>query len=317
MSMHLNWVAAEGADVAFLMESLGLREVGASNDGQETDYACVRTPQGWSVVMGRRMKLKLENLLPRLSAGREVLAGEASDIVMYSGLQAWRGGARLWSVAHDPEDGDDGLEIVGEPPADLNEIETRLAGKQAEVGQEGVDHIFDAPLELGERICGYRPDQPQPGPWILLAPASGGKGPAASALPAAIRAELLPALASLGWTAAPIRLPATGRAYDASRIRHGRLETVRFLWRDDRRHLVIVPSFAMLEGDQPDGRVIVSAGLYSDPKPLSQRIASWRPGRPTKTYDDRVRDAVAQARADLEILGQAIDDTAAAQSQTA
>lgn len=314
MNMHLNWVAAEEADGAFLLQALGLQEVGASNDGQEADYAYAPTGRGWSVVMSRGMKLKLDKLLPRLSAEREVLAGEASDIVMSSGLQAWRAGVRLWSVSHGPEEGIEGLEIAGEPPADLIEIETRLAGRQAEVGQEAVDHIFDTPLELGERICGYRPDRPHAGPWILLAPASGRKGPALSALPGAIRAEILPALVGLGWTVAPICLPATDRAYDASRIRNGRLETIRFLWRDDRRDLVIIPSFAMLEGDQPDGRVMVSAGLYSDPKPLRQRIASWRPGRATRTYEERVREALAEARADLQILDRAIDDTAAAQS---
>lgn len=311
MNLHLNWVAAEGADVGVLQQALGLWEVGASNDGHGADYACLRTPQGWSVVVGQGMKLKLDKLMPRLSAEREMLAGEASDIVMSSGLQAWRAGVRLWSVAHGPEEGVEGLEVAGTPPGGLAEIEKRLVAKQAEPGQEGVDHVFDAPLELSERICGFHPDQPQAGPWILLAPASDRKAPAASALPAAIRAELLPAMADLGWTVAPIFLPANGRAYDASRIRNGRLETARFLWRDDRRKLVVIPSFAMLEGDQPDDRVVVSAGIFTDPKPLGERIASWRPG---KTYEDRVRDAVAVASADVRIFDQAIDDTVAAQA---
>lgn len=313
MSIHINWVAVERADPDLLLEALGMREIGAANDARQAAYAYTMTPKGWLVLVGASMKLKFERLLAPLSAAQPILAGEVSDIVMFSRLQAWRAGGHLWSVTHGPEEGIEDLKIAGEPPGELVEIERRLAARQAEA-QDAVDHMFDAPLELGERICGYRPDQPLAGPWILLAPAASRHGPVASSLPAAIRAELFPALAGLGWTVAPIRLLANGRGYDASRIRRGQLETVRLLWRDDRRDLAIIPSFAMLEGDHPDGDVVVSGAFHRPPASLVQRIGSWRPGRPAKTYEEKIRDAVAESRADLAGLDRTIDGAAAAVS---
>lgn len=232
---------------------------------------------------------------------------------MFSGLQAWRGGARLWSVIHGPEEGVDGLDVTGEPPKDWAKIETRLTTRQAEE-KDAVDHLFDAPLELGEQICGFRPDQPYPQPWVLLAPAKLVKEPLRSSLPSAIRAELLPGLAELGWTVASIHLPSNGRAYDASRIRNGRLEAVTFLWRDDRRDLEVIPSFAMLAADRLDEPVFVSASVHRRRPSLLQRIRSWRLGQSAKTYDEKVREAIAEARADLASIDDAIDQTALAES---
>jgi hypothetical protein len=310
LSIRVNWIAAERADALPLLEELGLREVGAWYDELSSAYAYTVTPEGWLVLVGASMNLKLERVLPALSAERSILAGEVCDIVMASGLQAWRSGAQLWSVWHEAGKEDD-LAVSGEPPEGLAEIHARLAAQQ-ESGDEDVDYIFDAALELGERICGYRPDRPQPGPWVQLAPATAGKGPVVSALPAAIRAELLPALGERGWTVAPVLLPANGHLYDASRIRDGRLQALRYLWRDDRRDLAIVPSFAILEGEAAEGRVLCSAGVYRDRPNLVQRVGSWARslGQPAKPYEQLVREAVAAE--DPTVTESAIDQRAAA-----
>lgn len=310
MSININWIAAETAGSGLMLEALGLQEVGASFDPREANFARVRTPRGWEVVVDRSMKPKLDRA-HALSAERLVLAAEVSDVVMFSRLQAWRAGARLWSVTHDPEGGVEGLDSEGDLPRELAEIEARLSARQAEE-MEPVDHLFDAPLELGREICGFRPDEPQANPWILLSPAATSKGPRSSSLPAAIRVGLVPALAELGWTVAPVQAPSNGRAYEARRVRNGRLEYVTFLWEDDRRNLEVLPSFAMLESDDPDARVVVSATIHRNRPSLAQRIGSWRPGRPAKTYEEKVREAVAEALTDLPTIDRSIDDTAAA-----
>lgn len=309
--MHLNWIAVDAAGADLMLDALGLQEVGASFDPREAEFACARTAKGWRVVVGASMKLRLEGLLPKLARQGEVLAGEASDIVMFSRLQGWRDGARLWSVSHDPEAGADDLEIEGGAPAALSGIAARLRARQLDEA-EPVDHLFDAPLELGEDICGFRPDAPPAVPWILLSSSSRPKGSPVSSLPAAIRLELLPALADLGWTVGPVECPANGRAYDARRIRNGRLEFVALLWRDDRRDLEIVPSFALLESDAPDGRVVVSGSIHRERPSLVQKIKAWRPGQAGATYDEKVRQAVAVGLSDLPTIGAAIDDSSAA-----
>jgi hypothetical protein len=312
VSIHTNWIAVEGAEASALIEKLGFQEIGASHHPGDAAYAYARTPQGWLVFVGQSMKLDLPRLLPVVSAQAAALAGEVSDITMNSTLQMWRDGARLWSVSHDPEKAIDNLDVDGEPAADLAGITARLATAQAADEGDDVDHLFDAPLELGERICGYRADAPLPGPWILLAPAR-PPGPVASALPAAIRAELLPALADLGWTLAPVRL-SNGYAYDATRVRGGRLEAMRFLWRDDRRDLEVIPGFACLGGETLDHPVIGAASIGDLPMTLLQRLRSWRPGQRPKSYDQKIGDAITQARAKLAEWGEIIADYAATEA---
>jgi hypothetical protein len=300
--MNLNWIAIERAeDACQLLEDLGLQEVGAAHNewAEGHAYACTVMPGGWLVLTGTSLKLELDELLPTLSARRQVLAGEVYETVMVSTLQAWEAGVRLWSVVHGAEAGAETFEIAGSPPEAFTEIRARQTALQAE--GEGGDHLFDAPLDLGAQICGYRPGEWYAGPWTLLEPARRGSGPVLSALPTAIRAELLPALAERGWNLAPIRLASSGRTYDASRIRNGRLEARRFLWSDDRRDVDVVPSYAVVDGERPDGRVLVSGNFYRDGPSLFQQLVARvrRLGQPAVPYEEKVRQALAQARADL------------------
>ena len=300
MSIHLNWIAAKRADVRPWLAALGLREVAAVDDEHAKGWAYTVSPAGWLVLASSGMKLELDKRLPALAAEGTVLAGEVSEIAMASELQAWGDGRRLWSVTRDTDRREDPLATEGEPPKALAEIEQRLAARQA-AETENVDHMFDGPLELGERICGYRPDRALPGPWIRLAPIADRREPVVSALPEAIGAELLPMLVERGWTLAPVRLSANGREYAATRLRNGQLQCLRYLWRDDRQRLEVVPSFAILESDRRDARVLVAGGISRDPPTAFERLKAWGAGlgRPTKRYDVLVAEAIERARADL------------------
>jgi hypothetical protein len=312
LSLHLNWIALEGGDPSTVLEELGLQEVGAAPEPFHDPYAYTVMPTGRLILFSRGMKFKFPQVLPKLSAGRPVLAAEVSDIVMYSSLEAWRAGGRLWAVRHDPEKGAEHLEIDGEAPADLAEIASRLLASQAaDDGQ--VDHVFDAPLELGERLCGYRPDgASQPGPWIQLAPeAKTPAGPTRSALPAAIRAELLPALGERGWSLEGVRL-ANDHVYDASRVRNGRLEALRFLWRDDRRDLAVFPRIAIVGGATADGPVLAGGSAQPDGPTLMERLKARFGPRP-KTCAQKVEAAIAATQAELAHYDALFDAVAASE----
>lgn len=309
MSVIVNWIAAEGLEPALLLEELGLRQVGAANDHREGRCAYSFTRKGW-LLLASKAKVH-DQLLPRLAAQRPLAAGEVHSIVNYSKVEVWNAGTRLWSATHNPEEGLRGLEITGEPPREFLQIRERYLAWQAEEGA-GVDCVFEAVLEMSDWLCGYRPDEPAPGPWMLLEPVKGAAGPALSALPDAIRGELWPALAEFGWTLAPIRLRSTGRAYDASRVRHGRLEVLRFLWRDNRRDLEIVPSYAIVDGDHPGDRLLVSAGIGQDPPSFLQRMRSalLRGGKAESSYEEKVREVIAKQRADWPSLDRIISEDA-------
>lgn len=82
----------------------------------------------------------------------------------------WEGGAELWSVLHDAQQGITHLEVSGTPPAELGPIRDRLLRQQ--VGVAETDHVFDVPVELFVALGGVRYDQDIPGagpdPWEIL-----------------------------------------------------------------------------------------------------------------------------------------------------
>ena len=80
---------------------------------------------------------------------------------MVSAAYAFRDGARVWSVTHNPEEGLYHLAVEGEPPPQLEAIRARLTAEQD--GEEDetadVDFLFDAPAELVAALTGYRFDE--------------------------------------------------------------------------------------------------------------------------------------------------------------
>jgi hypothetical protein len=294
VSVNAEWVAVSGRDTAELLESLGLIEVGASHELPRGEVAYIVTPQGWLVLVSWYGKLKLPRLLPAMSQGSLALYGLMYDTAGFTGLEGWRGGAKQWSATRDVEMEDYELKVEGDPPVELAEISARLSAAQAAETEE-VDHIIEAPGELGEELCGFRPDRLHPGPWTVVKPVKGrSSGPAASGLPAVIRAELVPVLADLGWTVAPVSVGDDGERYDAWRIRNGRLEAIWFLWSDDRRDLQVIPRFAVVDGETPDGKVLARF-RYFQRRTFGERVRIWLQAART-TYEEKVHAALAKAR---------------------
>ena len=78
---------------------------------------------------------------------------------MVSAVSSWRDGVLSWSVVRDCESGLLNLEETGTLPADYPSIRARAIERQeASVGQ-GVDYLFDVPVELAQSLVGYRHDE--------------------------------------------------------------------------------------------------------------------------------------------------------------
>lgn len=120
---------------------------------------------------------------------------------MFSRLRAFRNGRAAWSVTHDPDLDVRGVTVHGEPPAIFEDVHGRLAAEAAADATGDVDHMFEAPIQLGEKLCGYSHDRPASGGWINLDPSSQPQvAPATPRLPMAFRSELLPRLEASGWS---------------------------------------------------------------------------------------------------------------------
>jgi len=170
MGVSLSFLAIKGAAPADIHRALGVTDTGVASPADAYPIPSVRgaaLPDGWYVVLLDDVLhplIKSRAILKRLSRGCEVIACQIEEHDMYSGCFGLRDGELAWSVVHNSNEDRDHLNVTGEPPAALAEIEMRLRKEQArhQPGAAGVDYIFEIPLELAAACCGYRHDVSTP-----------------------------------------------------------------------------------------------------------------------------------------------------------
>lgn len=72
---------------------------------------------------------------------------------MVSCAARWKDGIEIWCVTHDAQEGDEHLDIRGEPPTSFAAIRDRLTKQQEDEG--GADFIFNIPVDLAKDLTGY------------------------------------------------------------------------------------------------------------------------------------------------------------------
>ncbi len=199
MSLNISWLAVEGTDRVDLLARLGFEDVGETNNEFRAGDACAVSATGWLLIAMEGSQKSFVQALSLASEGRQVLACDMSEIAMGSDVRMLRDGTLSWSATYDPDKDPDNLIIVGQPPEDLADICAAL-----KLGSdEDSNDLFEAPVDLAARICGYRPGRDRLD-WTLLARKTAGRSarPRAKSLKGALDAELGPLVASLGWTLA-------------------------------------------------------------------------------------------------------------------
>ena len=206
MGLNLCWIAVQTGQKAAVFDGLGFEEIGEVGDEIGVDYSCAELPGGWLVLVATNRSFDMGQALAKSSTGGFALGCEMSETVMVSEARALEGGSLLWSVVHDPDRDDHDVTVQGAPPPQFDEIRQRLQAEQATPGNETVDYLFDLPVELAVSVCGYRAGQTCGLKWSVLQKKAPSRNKAPSRRPkslsAAMKAELLPLLKSLGWSLA-------------------------------------------------------------------------------------------------------------------
>lgn len=206
MGLQLSWIAVKDGSMEDILDRLGLEVIGEATGEIGLDRAFGRTEEGWSIVVLKAWPKKPDKTMAMVAPEGSALFGAMTEIAMFSELQGFENGRLSWSVTRDCDK--PGLEVKGFPPPPFDEVRLKLEARQAAAGDEKVDHLFDLPQDLSARLCGYEPgegvsdwrilgrkgkkDIPPPPPLAAAAPSE--------ALVAAMRADLLPLLESLGWS---------------------------------------------------------------------------------------------------------------------
>ena len=162
MSFSLVWFAAQGIGKDAFLERAQFEDTGEVDEYFEHDHSGGGLPDGWYVILSNEMGLLEPAKLAKWSEGARVVAVAIHEGSMNSLATEWRDGKQVWSVSHDGSEGGEQLDVEGQLPDVFAELQHEATAAQAEAGAEdgeGVNFVFDIPLDLAAEITGFRHDE--------------------------------------------------------------------------------------------------------------------------------------------------------------
>lgn len=115
---------------------------------------------GWTILWSEneRFGQRSTEQVAELSKRYETYICEVNETVMWSSAEFWKEGQQIWKVTHAGE-GEDvfDLSVSGALPEGFSDLKQMHTSNQ-ENEDEGVDHIFEIPLDLAASDCGFRHD---------------------------------------------------------------------------------------------------------------------------------------------------------------
>lgn len=203
MGLSLCWISVEARHRTSFLEWFDLKPAGESYDELGSDFTLTETKEGWLVLVANGHGFDLDEALTGVSSVCGFAVGaEISEVASFSRACAQRNGAQAWSISFDAENPGDGLKVDGEPPAAFGAIRSRAVADQVAEASSSVAYAFDAPIDLAANVVGYRTGETRGLEWTRLEKRDRSRRPSArhpKSLRAAMVAELLPFLRSLGW----------------------------------------------------------------------------------------------------------------------
>jgi hypothetical protein len=172
MGFRVQLIAVTGKQPGTVQRDFGVAATGQREEIAESPVVGAALPNGaYLLYINDPDKIVPDDkVFARLSKGASLIACYANETVMNSYACGWANAVERWSVFHDAQQGIKHLEASGTVPAEMQGIRDRLFAKQ--VDNDGVDFIFDIPIELFAALGGIRYDQDIPGagpdPWEIL-----------------------------------------------------------------------------------------------------------------------------------------------------
>ncbi len=155
MSFALAWFAVQGIDKDVFLERAGFEDTGEVDEYFEEEHSGGELPGGWYVAVSNDVGLLDPAKLTVWSAGGRLVAVVVHDDTANSLATEWRDGKQVWSVSHDGSEGGDRLDVEGVLPDVFEELKQEAAA----VAEEGVEAVFDLPLDLAAEVTGFRHDE--------------------------------------------------------------------------------------------------------------------------------------------------------------
>jgi hypothetical protein len=172
MGFRVQLIAVSGKDPRIVQRDYGVAPTGDREQIPESAVVGAALPNGaYLLYINDPNRIAPDDeVFSRLSQGASLIACYANETTMQSYTCAWSNGVEMWSVSHVAQKGINHLEAAGHLPPALHAIRDRVLARQA--GDNGVDFVFDIPVELFAALGGMRYDHDIPGnspePWETM-----------------------------------------------------------------------------------------------------------------------------------------------------
>jgi hypothetical protein len=168
MGFSISWVAFSGLTADVGLGRLGLRRVGTKADYAAEGFTGSGLGNGWFlVVAGRDCESPIisPSVLASLSAGADVVACSIEEHVMFTAAEFWKGGAKVWRIAHDAQVSARHLEATGDLPQGYQEVLAQETARQdaEDPNSREVDFFSDIPLQVARSLTSFKHDDVTPG----------------------------------------------------------------------------------------------------------------------------------------------------------
>jgi hypothetical protein len=163
MGSSISWIAFKSEYKQEVFRILALSDTGEPDETNEKPISGANFPYDWYVLFLNNFTHPFVSakILSTASKASVILGCQIEEHVMFSTAFLYENGVRKWGVTHASEKGIYNIEIDGNPPEFFTTLQAQtIAAQDAEDGKKAeVDLIFDIPLALAERVCGFRHDK--------------------------------------------------------------------------------------------------------------------------------------------------------------
>lgn len=160
MGLSHSWIAVRGLAPA---DALGALKAEAGAEVEPEDFSMSFglgvLPGGWLLVVSDNFDAAFKGRLAPLAQMGPAVACAVEEHVMVSEARGYEGGAEIWRVVRDPEEDEEGLSVVGDPPG-FEAI--RRAAQQEQEAEGDADFLFDVPADIAASICGFKLGESEP-----------------------------------------------------------------------------------------------------------------------------------------------------------
>lgn len=153
MSHSLVWFAVQGIDPDEFLDRADLLDTEEPDEFFDADIAGATFPGGWFVVTSSDFSMMDIENLKEWSEGGRLIAVAVEEEVLTSIATEWVNGKMVWSISHEPVEGEPEIAVEGTLPPCFGEVKEKYA--EALDGQTPAELAFMVSIEVAHRITGF------------------------------------------------------------------------------------------------------------------------------------------------------------------